>query len=1157
MARRVALIGGSVAVAQAALTLAELGVEVTVISPSAALGSDNNINTSGTSSQDLLRIWPLLVRAASHPRINLYTNSRVDAIAGKQGRFTIQATRNPRYVREDLCTSCGRCEEACSVKISSLVDGRRVTHTAIHAPLLGAKAVPSAYCIDKGGISPCQAACPLGINVQGFTSLLAKCKVDKALSLINEAAPLAGVLGRVCTHPCEDNCKRGEVDSPVFIQALHRYAADNAIEGIHYSRKAPASSRKAKIAIVGSGPAGLAAAWELARRGYSPTIFESRGVVGGLLATGIPRFRLPREVRQREVEAIEALGVDIKTGITIGRDVTFSDLRERGYRAFFLAIGSQLNNMMNIPGEDLDGVVDSMSLLFALNLKVGASVGSNMVVIGGGNSAVDSARTAKRKRNRTVRILYRRSADEMTAVKEEVAEAIKEGISIEYLTAPVEILGDGAKVTGLRCQRMALGEMDADGRRRPEPIPDSEFVIDADHVVVAIGQRPNTSLLNMKSLKIDSDDDTITVDQLTLETNVPSVFAGGDCITGPNNVVEAVAAGLRAAESIDRYLRGRDLREGRSLEKPQPAEVDVKQRDASPYKRARMPLIHHFRRMGSFEETSMGLPAAAALQEAERCLNCALCGGCMECEQACELGAVLHSDAAEPVEIKTEAIINFLSGNGGSDDNLIEYSPGQGSLWDELARASAVALEAALKLKPEEKERPGRTSRLDVQPDRPRRGTELTSAGEARIGVVLCRCGGSIDSVVDFKEVASEVQRLHGVLSVQEVSQACSEEGARQIEVQATEWELGRVVLAACRCCNLDQICFSCSDRRVMCQQHLSHSLALPYGTDVEFVNIREQCAWVHTDDPAGATRKAIEIISSGIARAKGLLPAACEERPMERSALVIGTGLCGLAAARDLAAQGYAVAIVSGPELEKAEGKHCPEYFDIRDSLLKQIEARGINISPWPQLLELAGSPGSYEAVLRYRSKASRIGAGALIMDLTEIDGQAPPVVGAIPAESRLSRILAPVCSKTPGGADSAALRGLTIKETAGIFIISPNGADPPEKQIIKGAAAAARASAYLHQGTLSPRATAVTIDSKLCRGCGDCAAICPYIEMRECGNGMAYAYVDQALCLGCGACIARCPTGAITQHLQSDRQLASTLEALLGMNNSISEAV
>ncbi|MFC1994764.1 FAD-dependent oxidoreductase, partial [Chloroflexota bacterium] len=304
MARGVAVIGSGVAVAQAALTLAEIGVEVAVITPSMALGLDAG-SASGVSAQDI-RMWPLLLRAASHPLVRLYANSEVVAIHGKRGGFSIRATRNPRYVRTDLCSGCGRCEEACSARVSSLLDGRRVTHSAIHAPLLGARAVPSAYCIDKNGVAPCRAACPLGIKVQGFVSLLAKGKVDKALSLIAEAAPLAAVLGRVCTHPCEDDCRRGEVDTPLFIQALHRYAADNAPAGINYSRKAPAGSRKEKIAIVGSGPAGLTTAWELARRGYRPTIFESRAVVGGMLATGIPRFRLPREVREREVEAIKA-----------------------------------------------------------------------------------------------------------------------------------------------------------------------------------------------------------------------------------------------------------------------------------------------------------------------------------------------------------------------------------------------------------------------------------------------------------------------------------------------------------------------------------------------------------------------------------------------------------------------------------------------------------------------------------------------------------------------------------------------------------------------------------------------------------------------------------------------------------------------------------
>ena len=1180
MANRVAVIGSSVGAAQAALTLAEMGVEVAVITPYAALGSDSTIDSaSAASSGNMLHIWPLLLRAASHPLVTLYTNSDVRAIDDRRGKFTIRTTRHPRYVRTDLCTSCGRCEEVCSVQVPFLLNGRRVTHSAIHAPVLGAKTVPSAYSIAKNGVAPCRVACPVGINVQGFVSLLSKGKVDEALSLINEAAPLAGVLGRVCTHPCEDNCKRDEVDSPVFIRALHRYAADNVPSGTNYRRKAPAGSRREKVAIIGSGPAGLSAAWELARRGYRPIIFESHGVVGGMLATGIPRFRLPREVRHREVEAIKALGVDIKTGVTVGRDVSFSDLRERGYRAFFLAIGAHQNNKLNIPGEDLEGVVDSMSLLFALNLKVGASVGSNVVVIGGGNSAVDSARTAKRRSKGVVRILYRRTVEEMTAVREEVEDAIKEGISIEYLTTPVEILGDGTNVTGLRCQRMAMGEMEADGRRRPEPIPGSEFVIDADHVVIAIGQQPNTSLLNLMRLEIDSDNATIEADPLTLETNIPGIFAGGDCITGPNTVVEAVAAGLRAAESIDRYLRGRDLVKGRSLERPQAVEVDVRERDASYYKRAHMPVIPYHKRKASFEETTLGLPSKAAEREASRCLNCALCSECMECERACELNAIFLKDKTELADIGTELLIDFTSANDGPDNYVLGRYTAQGTslqssrpgiytveveegrgLEGALARASAVALEAAIELKLKEGAQPAGPSTAsgsDVHPDHTREEIELTTVGEARVGVVLCRCGGSINSVIDFEQIASEVTRIPGVCSVQEIFQACSEEGARRIAAQAAEWVLDQLVVAACRCCNLEQICFSCTDRRVMCQRYLSNSLNSCHGNKTEFVNIREQCAWAHRDDPVGATRKAIDIISAGIARTRESSPVVREERSVEGSVLVLGTGLCGLAAARDMTALGYSVALVSGPELDGARAGQGPESRENRACLMKQLEEQGIHARPWPQTLELNGSPGSYEVVLGYRSQVSHIRAGAVILDLQELDGGVPSAAGAISRESLLGRILAPKsCSNGLARADSAYLRELTVKQTTGIFIMSLDGVETPEEQVIKGMAAAARASTYLSQGTLSLRATAVTIDAKLCRGCGDCTAICPYIEIRERNGGMACAYVDQALCLGCGACIACCPTGAITQSLQSSQQIVSTLETLLGRASSAVEA-
>ena len=1168
--KRVLIVGGGFGIAQCALALAELGAQVTVVTPSMELGSDPVADSPfGITYQELLRIRPLLLRAANHARICLYTNSRVENITRDEEGFIVKAVKYPRYVHQDLCTSCGLCEEACSVRVPFLQDGWSLTHCAIHPPLLGAKAVPSAYSIDKKGISPCRSACPLGINVQGFVSLMARGKMDEALALISEAAPLAGVLGRVCTHPCEDRCKRAEVDDPVFIRALHRYAADNASGGINYRHKSRAGSKREKVGIVGSGPAGLAAAWELARRGYSPIIFESRAVVGGMLATGIPRFRLPKEVREREVKAIEDLGVEIRTGITIGRDVTLSDLRERGYRAFFLAIGAHDNRMLEIPGEDLDGVVDSISLLFELNLKVGATVGRNVIVVGGGNSAIDSARTAMRRGKRTVTIMYRRTAEEMTAVKEDIEEAVKEGISIRYLTSVVEILGDGTRVTGIRCQKMELGEPGEDGRRRPVPIPGSEFVMEADHVVLAIGQRPTTKQLNVKGLGIDEAEATIKVDPLTLETSVFGVFAGGDCVTGPNSVVEAVAAGLRVAESIDRFLRGRNLRKDRTLERPVPVEIDVSERYASSHRRAEMPLIPRAKRMGSFEETSMGLPADVMERETGRCLNCALCSGCLECEQACGLGAVFHSDSAEEIDMQVDAIVNFTRSDVSSGMDTIDfnlgihtvYAGGECSAFGELAQASSVALEVATELNLGEdwpKIESGVGGTGEAQSSELDMGVVPPRVQELRTGVILCRCGGSISSVIDFDEVDKRIFSLPGVCSVHRTAQACTQDGAREIADHAAERRLDRVLLAACRCCNLEQICFSCTDRRVMCLQHIQASFGEDSAVALEFVNIREQCAWVHKDDRKGATRKAIEIISAGIARSLASGAVDCHERSIQEGVLIVGTGLGALAAAKHLRLQGYSISLVSGPESDVTAEDLSEDYFENRNKLFRDVQELGVHVKSWPDLLELNGSPGNYKAVFRYGSEIMNIDAGALIFDLGEMGDRSQAAFNSITNQGLIERVLSRF-RHDPEKENDGVIRGLTIGDTAGIFTVCPNVECTPDEHVERGEEVAVRVWSYLARGGLKPRATAVVIDSKLCRGCGECSAICSYIELRvkALNDETVYAYVDPALCLGCGACIACCPTGAIDQPLQGEREIVSTLESLLSCGGVVSEVV
>lgn len=1135
MGKSVSVIGTGVRAAQCALTLAEMGVKVDLITPEPALDLDNG-NDGSEPSHELLHVWPLLLRTANHPNVKIHTNTQIKSVTGKSGGFSLKALKRPRFVKEDLCTGCGKCEDECSVNVQTKVNGQKVYRTAIHSPILGSKSVPSAYYIEKEGISPCRADCPLGINVQGYIALLGKGKLDKALDLINEIAPMSSILGRLCTHPCETRCSRGIIDSPIFIQALHRFVGDNATEGINYTRKAPPASRKEKIAIIGSGPAGLTAAWELARRGYLPTIFESHAVVGGMLATGIPRFRLPRETREKEVEAIKALGVDIKNGITVGRDVTYTDLLDRGYKAFFLAIGAHQNNKLNIPGEDLNGVMDCISLLFSLNMKVGATVGSNVVVVGGGNSAVDSARSAKRVSKGEVSILC--LTDKMTAVKEEVDEASKEGIPIDYNVWVKEILGDGTNVTGVRCQRVRNVSFDSNGKIKMEFIEGSQFDVLADRVVIAIGQRPNSSVLNIKNLTIGRSS-TITADPLTLETSIPGIFAGGDAVTGSNNVVSAMAAGLKAAESIDRFLKGHDLKKERLLEGPAPVDVNLAERKAASYKRAQMPSLSSAKRKGNYEETNLGLAAENAKRECERCLNCAICCECLECETACELKAVNHNDTLQTLEIAANGIINFVSESPEIKEinktgvyNITEQT--DSSLYAELAQASAVALSAAIDLKLHESQKAEKSVAVSRKAISPRSGK--------RTAVFLCRCGDGISSVIDLSKVARAVSALADIVSVTEIVQSCTEEGSQQIKTKVETENIDHVVLAACRCCNLEQICFSCTDRRVKCQSNLN--VDLPAGVNVEFANIREQCAWVHKDDPVGATNKAIELISTGVVRAQKLIPIIYELKPVSSHVLIIGTGLAGLAAARNLSAQGYSVEYISSMETTKSKRKG-DEKHTRTENLLEGLAVKGLQIDPWPESLELNGTPGKYEAVLKYSERSQKIEVGVVILDLSNAGKEALDILAN-------SNIIKRVMARQHyfgrvSTLDSTILHSYTVRETAGIFMIVPLGVPSEDEQITQGEAAAARASVYLSQESFKPRSSSVVINSKLCRDCGDCQKLCPYIEIKTDKQGVKYAWIDPALCFGCGACISVCPTGAIYQPLQSEIGITAALESLL----------
>ncbi|UCD84841.1 MAG: NADH-quinone oxidoreductase subunit NuoF, partial [Deltaproteobacteria bacterium] len=414
----------------------------------------------------------------------------------------------------------------------------------------------------------CQHACPVGLDVPSYVALIAHGRFQEALDLIREDNPFPGICGRVCTHPCEGRCKRGEDDDPVSIRFLKRFLAD--WELAHPGKKPTATekTREEQVAIIGSGPAGLTAAHDLALRGYKTTVFEALPVAGGMLTVGIPEYRLPQEIIRAEIEAIEALGVDIKLNTTIGKDLTLDELREHGYKAIFIATGAYKGLKLGIPGEDeYTGVLDCISFLKQVNLGDRKKPGDKVIIIGGGNAAVDSARTALRLGSKEVNIVYRRSRQEMPAHESEIQATEEEGVKINYLAAPVKILGKDGKVTGMECIKMELGEPDASGRRRPIPIEGSEFTIDADAVIPAISQEPDLSFLPLDKIKVTKWN-LLVVNEQTLETTLPGVFAGGDVVSGPAAVIDAIAAGQRAAVSIDNYLRGE--KEYRGYKRPRP-----------------------------------------------------------------------------------------------------------------------------------------------------------------------------------------------------------------------------------------------------------------------------------------------------------------------------------------------------------------------------------------------------------------------------------------------------------------------------------------------------------------------------------------------------------------------------------------------------------
>jgi len=654
MSKGVAVIGGGIAGVQAALDLAEQGIKVYIIEKSPSLGGKmaQLDKTFPTNDCSICILSPKLVAAGRHPNITLYTNSELKELNGNAGNFRALITKKPRYIIEEKCTACSLCAEACPVELKSEFEEGIGNRKAIHIPF--PQAVPLKYTIDRRGTPPCQASCPAGVHAQGYIALISQGKFKEALELHRETNPLPLICGRVCPHPCEEECNRGDVDQPIAIAALKRFIADYELE--HRAEVEPFEVTKdKKIAIIGSGPVGLTVAYFLARFGYTPTIFEAFPVPGGMLAVGIPDYRLPKEILKAEIDYIKKKGVEIKVNTCFGKDFGVEELKKDGFDAIFLGIGAHGSKKLVIPGEDLKGVIPGVEFLREVNLGKKVDIGKKVAVIGGGDVAIDAVRVANRLGSEAF-ILYRRTRNEMPAHESEIEKTLKEGIEINYLVQPVKILGKNGKVVGLECIKMELGEPDESGRRRPIPIKGSEFTIDVDTVMPAIGQSPQIEILKELGLNI-SKAGTIIVDADTYATNLPGVFAAGDAVTGPATVVKAVGAGRKAADAIDAYLRGEEV-------KPEVEEENIVTFDKLELgeelerkERVSIPELPPSKRKKNFEEVVKGLSEKEALEEAERCLNCGICSGCYQCIKVCEPDAIDFSQKEEEIELELSSVV--------------------------------------------------------------------------------------------------------------------------------------------------------------------------------------------------------------------------------------------------------------------------------------------------------------------------------------------------------------------------------------------------------------------------------------------------------------------------------------------------------------------
>jgi heterodisulfide reductase subunit A-like polyferredoxin len=654
----VLVVGGGIGGIQASLDLADSGFKVYLLEKAPSIGGvmAQLDKTFPTNDCSMCILAPKLVSVARHPNIQIITNSDIEKLSGDQGDFTVTIRKGPRYIDEEKCTGCGDCAKVCPIELPNEFDEGLSLRNAIYR--LYPQAVPNAFKIEKAGIPPCKNSCPAGLSGQAYASFIAKGKFKEAIDYIRGVIPFPSICGRVCHHPCEENCNRKDIDEAVSIMRLKRFIADWARNNSDEVVKKEEIKQKEKVAIIGAGPGGLACAEKLLKMGYPVSVFDSSFSPGGMMTSCIPEYRLPKEIALYDINRILNMGIEFNAGVRIGKNKTLKDLKNDGYKAVFISIGVQNAKRLKINNTETNGVHYGIPFLRAA--KAGKAIqyfGKKIIVIGGGNVAIDCARTALRLDAEEVHLvcLEKRdltSKDRMPGHEWEIVEAEEEGVVIHSSLGPNKIVTENGNIAGLETIE-CISVYDENGKFNPHFNKECELTkISGDTVIIAIGQEADIAgfeELDWNPWK------TLKVDSLTLETNMPGIFAGGDIVRGPASIIEAIADGNEAAASIDRYLRGQDLKKGR--EKPQ-IEIAKTPDEAHEKKiRQKAKVLNPATRKKSWDEIEATLTEEQAIEEAKRCLECGICSSCYLCVDTCKAEAIDYTMDKEIFDLNVGSII--------------------------------------------------------------------------------------------------------------------------------------------------------------------------------------------------------------------------------------------------------------------------------------------------------------------------------------------------------------------------------------------------------------------------------------------------------------------------------------------------------------------